>query len=346
MNFARPDALYLVLLLPIAAAIIVWDMRRRRDTLLRFGNPGLVARLSSAISHRGRRVRLILWMAALSLIIVAMARPVWGSHVETVTQQGSQVMVALDISASMLAEDIRPNRLERAKLEISEIMQRLSGDEIGLVLFSGAAFIQFPLTFDYGTARSFLRDADPQMVSRQGTAIADAIRISLTGFDDQRPSQKAVIVITDGEDHEGDPLAAAAAAAADGIVVHTVGMGSLQGGPIREPGTSNGKTRYKRNANGQTVVSRLNEETLRQIAEAGGGRYFRTVGGRSAGSSIVDAIQALEKATIESEIETTRIERFQIFLALALIALVAFELVPDRVGSITLFNRLREKQSS
>ena len=186
----------------------------------------------------------------------------------------------------------------------------------------------------------------PSMISRQGTAIADAIRISLRGFDDQRPSQKAVIVITDGEDHEGDPVAAAAVAAADGIIVHTVGMGSLQGGPIPEPGTSNGSTRYKRDRNGQTVVSRLDEETLQQIAEAGNGQYFRTLGDRSAGSAIVDAIERLEKATIESEIATTRIERFQIFLAAALVALVAFELIPDRVGSTALLSRLRGSRSS
>jgi Ca-activated chloride channel family protein len=346
MNFARPDLLYLIALLPVAVAAILWDARRRRDDLRKIGNPGLVARLSAAINHTGRRIRIGLWLAALALIVVAMARPMWGSQVETVEQQGSQVMVALDISTSMLAEDIRPNRLGRAKLEIAEIMQRLNGDEIGLVLFSGAAFIQFPLTFDYGTARSFLQDAEPSMISRQGTAIADAIRISLRGFDDQRPSQKAVIVITDGEDHEGDPVAAAAVAAADGIIVHTVGMGSLQGGPIPEPGTSNGSTRYKRDRNGQTVVSRLDEETLQQIAEAGNGQYFRTLGDRSAGSAIVDAIERLEKATIESEIATTRIERFQIFLAAALVALVAFELIPDRVGSTALLSRLRGSRSS
>ncbi|HAL46927.1 MAG: VWA domain-containing protein [SAR202 cluster bacterium] len=346
MSFVRPELLFLAAILPVSIIAVLWAARRRRDDLTKIGNPRLVARLSSTINYTGRRVKVGLWLMALALIVVAMARPVWGSQVATVEQQGSQVMIALDISMSMLAEDIKPNRLERAKLEIAEIMQRLDGDELGLVVFSGAAFVQFPLTFDFATARGFVQDADPGMISRQGTVLSDAIRVAVRGFDDQRPGQKAVIVITDGEDQEGDPIAAAAEAAADGIKVHTVGMGTPQGGPIPEPGTSNGATRYKSNRDGQTVLSSLNEEILRQIADAGDGFYFRTVGDRSAAAAIAREIASLEKGTIESEIETTRIERFQIFLLIALTALVAFELVPDRTGSYALFSRRGERRIS
>ena len=333
LSFGQPSFLYLLAALPLAAGMLAWAARRRHADLNRIGNAHLVEQLHSMINLRGRRARTVLWFVSLTLVLVALARPQWGSEIETVEQRGVQLMVALDISASMLAEDAKPNRLARAKLEVADLISRLQGDDVGLVLFSGAAFIQFPLTFDYGTARTYLENAHPGMITRQGTAIAEAIDSAVRGFDDQRPSQKVLVVLTDGEGHEGDPVAAAERAADSGVIVYTVGLGSTLGEPIPDPTTSNGTTRYKRDQRGATVLSRLDETTLREIARAGNGRYFPTNSALSPAEGLAAEISGLQKASFESELEIGRIERFQIFLYGALLALVAYELIPDRARS-------------
>jgi len=331
MTFGQSDFLLFLLALPVAAAVLYWSLKKRDTDILRIGSPDLIARLHASVNQRGRTAKFGLWFIAFALVIVALSRPQWGSEVEIVKQEGSQVMIALDISNSMLAEDIKPDRLTRAKLEISDLMSKLGGDEVGLVLFSGAAFIQFPLTFDYVTAKSFLEDAHPGMISRQGTAIGDAIETAIKGFDETRASQKVIVILTDGEDHEGNPVNAAKAAVDEGVLVYTVGLGTGQDQPIPEPGTFNGNTRFMRDRQGQTVLSRLDEDTLKDIANAGRGRYFRAGGSPTAAESIAAELSNLDKVSIHSEFETQRVERFQIFLAAALVALVAAELIPDRV---------------
>ena len=231
MTFVNPIFLYGLLLLPLATLFLWWAQRRRQRDLARLGNPVLVQRLSSTVNQRGRRWKDALWLVVLAALLVALARPQWGSVTETVEQEGIEVMVALDISKSMLAQDVKPDRLSRAKMEIADLMERLGGDEIGLVLFSGASFVQFPLTSDYATARTFLDNARPEVISRPGTAIGDAIQTAMRGFDMNRPSQKVIVLITDGEDHEGDALAMARTAAEQGIRIYTIGFGSPEGEP-------------------------------------------------------------------------------------------------------------------
>ena len=333
LSFGQPLSLYLLAALPLAAGLTVWAARRRQADLRRIGSAHLVEQLHSTINLGGRRARTVLWFASLTLVVVAMARPQWGTEFATVEQRGVQLMVALDISASMLAEDAKPNRLARAKLEVVDLMSRLQGDDVGLVLFSGAAFIQFPLTFDYGTARTFLDNAHPGMISRQGTVIAEAIDAAVRGFDEQRLSQKVLVVLTDGEDHEGDPVAAAKRAADSGVIVFTVGLGSTRGEPIPDPSISNGTVLYKRDLQGQIVLSRLDETTLREIAAAGNGRYFSVNSALSPAEAMAAEISTLQTATVESELDASRIERFQIFLFGTLLALMAFELIPDSARS-------------
>ncbi|UCC63145.1 MAG: VWA domain-containing protein, partial [Anaerolineae bacterium] len=213
MTFAKPIFLYGLILFPIMGLFLLWATRRLQADLARLGNPTLVERLSNTVNWRGRRWRTALWLVTLASLIIALARPQWGSQTRMVEQEGIEVMIALDVSRSMLAQDIKPDRLSRAKLEIADLMDRLGGDEIGLVLFSGASFIQFPLTSDYATARSFLDNARPEVISRAGTAIGDAIRTAMSGFDMKRASQKVIVLITDGEDHGDDTLAMAEQAA-------------------------------------------------------------------------------------------------------------------------------------
>ena len=192
MSFAQPQYLIaIVVLLPMLGLFLTWAARRRHAALARLGNPTLIERLGAQVNWRGRRWQIGLWLAAIVLLLVAMARPQWGAETQEIERKGVQVMVALDVSNSMLAEDVKPNRLERAKLEIADLMRRLGGDELGLVLFSGASFIQFPLTSDYATAQSFLDDARPTTISKPGTDIGDAVRTALRGFDEHSNSRNA-----------------------------------------------------------------------------------------------------------------------------------------------------------
>ncbi|HSO27138.1 MAG TPA: VWA domain-containing protein [Anaerolineales bacterium] len=331
MTFAKPTFLYLLALVPLFAVFLVWANNRRKADISRLGDRTLIDRLSAGINWQGRRWRSVLWLLALALIIVSLARPQWGTEVQTVEQEGLQVMVALDVSQSMLAEDIKPNRLERAKLEISDLMDRLNGDEVGLVLFSGASFIQFPLTSDYNTARMYLDGANPNVISRPGTAIGEAIRTAVSGFDESLDSQKVLIVISDGEDRETDPLAAAQEAADQGILIYVIGFGTPEGEPVPETDPSGNVTGYKRDQQGEVVISRLDENTLQQIAQIGGGQYFRA--GADAGEldKLLAEISTLQKAKLESRFNTRMIERYQGFLLVALLALIFAELIPDRV---------------
>jgi Ca-activated chloride channel family protein len=331
MTFAQPDYLYALALMPIMALFVVWAGRRRLSALASLGDPSLIDRLSRSVDWRGRRVRSWLWFVALALLIVALARPRWGSAVQVVERQGVQIIVALDVSTSMLAEDIKPNRLKRAKLEIVDLMSRLDGDEVGLVLFSGASFLQFPLTFDYSTARRFLDEAGPQMISRPGTAIGKAIETAVNGFDERRASQKVILIITDGESHEGDPLAAARQAREEGVVIYTIGFGSPEGEPIPEYDAFGRMAGFKQDQRGEVVLSKLDEVTLQQIAREGGGKYYRATADGRVIENLADDFDALQKESFESELKTRHIERFQVFLAAALLVLVAMELIPERV---------------
>ncbi len=330
MTFGEPDALYLLFALPIMALVAFRASRKRRAAVERLGDPGLIERLSRSVSRRGRRIAYILWFAALAIAILALARPQWGSAVQPVEQRGVQMMVALDVSSSMLTLDVKPDRLTRAKLEIADLLGRLKGDEVGLVVFSGSSFVQFPPTFDYSTARTFVDNADPGSISRGGTDLGAAIKTAASAFDEKRLGQKVILVMTDGESHEGDPVDAAEEAAKRGIVIYTMGFGSPEGEPVPNLNRRGDVIGYKLDRAGNTVQSKLDEQTLRQIAREAGGKYYRASADGSAIENLVNKIDSLEKASIESEVETVGIERFQPFLLAALLALLAAELIPDR----------------
>ena len=329
MTFGAPQYLWALAALPVLVGFVWWMSARRRTSVLRIGDPTLIERLSSSVNRGARLRRAVLWFVSAGLVIAALARPQWGSDVEVVEHRGVQVMVALDISRSMLAQDVKPSRLDRAKLEISDLMSRLTGDEIGIVLFSGASFIQFPITFDYATARTYLSHAHPDAITRQGTVIAEAIETAMTGFSDQRTGQKVIVVMTDGENHEGNPVEEARRAASEGAVVYTIGFGSVQGEPLPEYDESGALAGFREDAQGDVIISQLDEETLVRVAEAGGGRYFRAAD-PDAISDLASEIQSFEDETLESEFSRTKIERFQIFLLAGVLALAAAEVMTDR----------------
>jgi Ca-activated chloride channel family protein len=331
MNFAKPEYLLLLVTIPAVGMLMYYASKKRKQSLSKLGESQLLRRLTSSINWRGRRWKNVLLLMSLTFFILAVARPQWGSEVREIDQEGLQVMVALDVSHSMLAQDIKPTRLDRAKLEIADLMKQLSGDEIGLVLFSGASFIQVPLTSDYYSALSYLDNADPEVISRPGTVIGDAIRTAALGFDPNLSSQKVLIVMTDGEDHETDPLAAAKAVAEEDVLIYTIGFGTPEGEPIPVMDENGSVVDYKRDQNGEVVLSMLNESTLQSIAQTGNGKYYRASADGSELQSLLTEIDSLQKDQLQSRFETTQIERYQIFLAIAIVLLVIGELIPDRL---------------
>ena len=330
MIFAYPLFLVGLILIPAAALFLIWAAGRQRSALARLGEPALIHRLSANINWRGRRWQTFLRLLALGLMVFALARPQWGSEVREIQQEGLQVMVALDVSQSMLAEDIKPSRLDRAKLEIADLMQRLDGDEIGLVLFSGASFVQVPLTSDYQSALNYMDSAGPNSISRPGTVIGDAIRTAASAFDPELTSQKVLVVMTDGEDKETDPLTAAQEVADEGVLIYTIGFGTPDGEPIPEVNQFGETVAYKTDAQGNVILSSLDEASLQTIAQTGGGEYYRATAGGQELDSLLSQIDQLQQAQLQSRFEIRYIERYQIFLALALAALVLGELSPER----------------
>ncbi len=328
MTFESSQFLLLLAALPVAIALIALSIRKRADSMNRIGDHHLVARLARTADTRGRMIRRTLILAALALAVVALARPQWGESSQIVERRGIQLMIALDVSKSMLAEDLKPNRLERAKYVISDLIAQLTGDEVGLVLFSGAAFVQFPLTFDYATARTFLDNASPRMIATQGTAIDRAIDVSMGGFDDQRLSQKVIVIVSDGENHEDGALEAARKAAEAGAIIFTVGVGTSEGHTLPDLDRFGEVTGPLVDSQGNLVVSRLNEMVLRQIAVEGGGQYFAESG--SAAELLAFEFNTLQDAASQAELQERKVERFQVFAVIAIVLLIGAELVSER----------------
>lgn len=345
MTFEYPQLLILLALLPAFAVFVAWANQQRKTQLAKLGDPRLIDRLSDTVNWNGRRWKIALWFVALGLLVITAARPQWGAEVQAVDQEGLQVMVALDVSNSMLAEDIKPTRLDRAKLEISDLMNKLNGDEIGLVLFSGASFIQFPLTSDYATARTYVENADPGVISRSGTVIGDAINTALMGFDPNLESQKVLVIMTDGEDSETDAIAAAQAAADAGVMIYTIGFGTTEGEPIPDFNEFGEMTGYKTDQAGNVVLSKLDEATLQEIAQTGNGRYFQASADGRELDQLLAEIDNLQKAQLQSRFETRKIERYQIFLLVALLALLIAEFIPERKGTVPRMSLLKKGEA-
>ena len=331
MTFGAPHYLYALAALPVLMLFLRWAWGRRTTALRRIGDPVIVGRLGLETGRLIRGVRLALWFVGVALLIVGLARPQWGSDIEIVEQGGVQVMVALDISRSMLAQDLKPTRLDRAKLEISDLISKLEGDEVGIVLFSGASFIQFPLTSDHATARTYRNHANPNAITRQGTVIAEAIETAMAGFSTERETQKIIVIMTDGENHEGDPVMAARQAAGQGAVIYTVGFGSPEGGAVPVYNESGEITGYSQNAQGQVLISRIDEVALQQIADSGGGRYFRAADSRAM-AGLAEEIDSFQDQSLQSEFNQRKVERFQLFLLAAALCLALAELTTDRLS--------------
>jgi Ca-activated chloride channel family protein len=273
-------------------------------------------------SFRKLRLKFFLFCLSIIFIIIGLANPQIGSKMEEVKREGVDLMIAIDLSNSMLAEDLQPNRLMRAKQSISRLIDRLDGDRIGLVVFAGDAYVQLPITTDYSAAKLFLSTINTNIVPTQGTAIGKAIELSINSFDVSNDQNKAIIIITDGENHEDDAIQKAKEAEDMGIFVHTIGMGSAEGGPIPIKNRYGTITSYQKDKSGNTVITKLNEEMLKEIAANGGGSYIRANSTQSGLDALFKEINKMEKKEIGSKVFTDYKDRFQWFLGIALLLLI------------------------
>ena len=291
-RFAHPEFLYLLFVLPALLVFYVYTRRLRRKALRRYGNPELLAELMPEVSSKRHHLKFWLLFGAIAMVIIVMAGPQFGSKLETVKRQGVEIMVCLDVSNSMLAEDVQPNRLAKAKQMLSRLTDDFTNDKLGLIVFAGDAFTQLPITSDYVSAKMFLSSINPSMVSTQGTAIGAAINLAMRSFTPSETSDKAIILITDGENHEDNAVEAAAAAAEKGIHVNIIGMGDPKGSPIPIDENSN----YMKDREGNVVITKLNEQMCQEIAAAGHGIYARADNTNSALRALQKEIEKMNKS--------------------------------------------------
>lgn len=325
-RFEEPTYLYLLLLLPFLAAFYLYSNYRRRKAIRKFGDPVLMAQLMPDVSKYRPDVKFWLVFAAIGLFAVLLARPQFGSKLETVKRQGVEVMIALDISNSMLAQDVQPSRLEKAKRLVAQLVDKMENDKVGMIVFAGDAFTQLPITSDYISAKMFLESINPSLISKQGTAIGAAINLATRSFTPQEGVGRAVIVITDGENHEGGAVEAAKAAAEKGIQVSVLGVGMPDGAPIPVEGTND----FRRDRDGNVVITRLNEQMCQEIAQAGDGIYVRVDNSNAVQKAIAQEINKMAKADVETQVYTEFNEQFQAVAWIILLLLLAEMLILER----------------
>ena len=331
--FAHPQFLLLLLLIPFFfIGLAVW-MGAGRRRLRKLGDEDLVNELMPSWSRSKRWVRAVIYSLAFLFFVIGLSRPQIGAKLKEYKARGAEIMIALDVSNSMLAQDYSPNRLERAKLAISRITDKLQDDRIGLIIFAGSSFVQLPITSDYVSAKMFLSNISTQSVPIQGTAIGDAINTAVRSFSSQSEQSRAIIVITDGENHEDDAVAAATQAAEVGVKVYTIGVGSQEGQPIPMDGG------LLKDKEGNIVVTRLDEETLKEIASAGGGAYVHAGNDEFGLTPIIADIQKMQQEEFNSVMFEEYDEQFMYFLGVALALLVLEMLIGERRSRRHLFER-------
>ncbi len=325
-RFSNPAYLYLLLLVPVLFLLFLLSNRRQQIRLRELGDPELMAALMPEVSNARWWWHFILQALALTVFIFMMAGPQFGSKVEKVKRRGAELMIAVDVSNSMMSEDILPNRLEKSRQTLSKLIDGMSNDKVGLIVFAGDAYTQLPITADYVSAKMFLHSISTDLVPVQGTAIGAAIHLALRSFGPESEAERGIIILTDGENHEDDAVAAAKEALAQNIHVHVVGVGSPKGGPI--PTGRNNDFHHDREGN--IVITKLNEEMCQQIAQAGGGIYVRTDNSNAALKVLQQELDKMNKSDMESTVYSEYDEQFGALAWMALFLLFADMLILER----------------
>lgn len=331
LHIAQPLYLLLLLLLPLFF-VGYWLYRKgQKRRAARLGDPELVAQLMPDVSSSKGWLKVTFFSLAFLFFVLGLSRPQLGARLQERETNGVEIMIALDVSNSMLAQDYSPNRLERAKLAISRLVDKLAGDRIGLVIFAGESFVQLPITTDYVSAKAFLKSVNPGSIPIQGTATADALMTCARSFSTQSEKSRAIILISDGEDHEGNVLETAESIAQEGIKIYCIGVGSSKGEPIPMDGD------MLRDKDGNIVVTRLDEATLKEIASAGGGEYVRAAAGEFGLNPIIDDIRTIEASKLKSVVFEDFDEQYMYFFGIALLFFIINMLIGSSRSRVKLF---------
>ncbi|MGX8683473.1 MAG: VWA domain-containing protein [Bacteroidales bacterium] len=333
-RFEEPAYLYLLLLLPVLVAFYLYSNYRRRKAIREFGDPELMASLMPDVSKRRPDIKFALVLVCIALFAVLLARPQFGSKLETVKRQGVEVIIALDISNSMLAQDIQPSRLEKAKRLISQLVDKMEQDKVGLIVFAGDAFTQLPITSDYISAKMFLESISPALITKQGTDLGAALSLANRSFTPQDGVGRTIILITDGENHEGGVEQAIKTLTDKDIQINVLGIGSPEGSPIPMEDSRD----FRRDKDGNIVVTKLNEQMCQELAKAGNGVYVRVDNTNTAQRAIQQAIDKLAKADIETQVYSEYNEQFQAVAWILLLLLIVELLIMERQNP--LFNKI------
>lgn len=330
-RFAQPQYLYLLLIVPLMWAIYFYSVYRNRKNMAKYGNPQILQSLAPDVSKYKPGTKFFLQQLALIVMIFIIARPQMGAKIETVKKQGVEIIIALDVSNSMLARDIAPSRLDKAKQMLSKLIDQLDNDKVGLIVFAGDAYTQLPITSDFVSAKMFLSTISPDMVPTQGTAIGRAIALAMNSFTPDQSADKAIIVITDAENHEDDAVQMAKEAAQKGIVVDVIGIGSEQGAPIPIGGND---TNLRKDNQGNVVITKLNAQLGRDIAKAGDGIYISADNTGSALRALTAEVKKMKKSDIESKVYSEYDEQFQGLAWIVLILLLLDIFILDRKNKL------------
>lgn len=317
-KFAYPNALFLYIPLLLIVGIYLYACYKRRSDIRKYGSPELLGAMMPEASRFRPQLKFWLTFAALCFMVLLLARPQFGTKVETVKRQGIETVIALDISNSMMAQDVAPNRLERSKNIISRLVDEFEDDKIGLIVFAGDAFIQLPITNDFISAKLFLESISPSLITRQGTNVKAAIDMATRSFTPREGVGKAIIIITDGENHEGGAIEAAKAAAEKGMMVYVMGVGSPEGAPI--PGERSND--FRRDKEGNVIVTKLNEQMCQEIAAAGNGVYIRIDNTSNAQKILQKEVDKLAKADLDTSVYSEHDEQFQVMAWIAFVLLL------------------------
>jgi len=328
-RFQHPEILWLLLVIPVLILVYFINMAVKNRAINRFADQNLVANLIPDFSSGKPFIRFIIYHLAIAFFIIGLANPQMGSKIAEGKQEGIDIMIALDVSNSMMAEDFKPNRLMRSKMAIEKLVNRLGGDRVGIIVFAGSAYVQLPITTDYSAAKLFLGSIDNNIVPVQGTAIGAAIELAMESFNLEDKTSKTIIVITDGENHEDDAIKMSKKAYDEGIIVNTIGMGSVKGAPI--PVYRNGRqVDFKKNRNGETVITRLNETMLRDIANASDGIFVRASQQDVGLGILLDNLNQMQKKEFGTVVYTDYESRFQYYIGLGLLLLLIDLLLFDK----------------
>ncbi len=348
IRFQHSEYLYALAILPLLVLLFWWSRRERTKALAAFGDSAMIRRLFPDVSESKPFWKFVLFAVSYIFLVFGLSNPQIGTKLEEVKREGVNIIIALDVSNSMKAEDLKPNRLDRAKQAIARMLDKLSNDRIGLIVFAGEAYLQLPLTNDYGAVKMFLSAIETSMIPTQGTNIGAAVKLAGKSFNAEEKRYKTLVVITDGENHEDDALKAIKDAREEGVILHTIGMGSPEGSPI--PTYAMGfQTGFRKDRAGNVILTKLNEKSLQEFAAAGGGVYVRANNTETGLNVVLEEIGKMEKKEFGTKVFTNFEDRFQYALGLALLLLIWELFLSDRNNAwwrkLNLFGHISPKKS-